>query len=266
MSLLEVGLSKKANWGSLLRGGLSATGKAFGNAGRAFDKNVYRRGLNAFRNPNAKIPASQWNAYRQANPAMLPAVARLGVLGGLGYGAYRGLNSEGFKDFSDSIGENFDSAGDAIGDALGTAWDNKGAITGVGLPILAFLASRGRVSPNIANRSFNLSQKALTNNRNPIVKYNPNKSFGAQGFQPPPGSSKFLPFLLASGGLGTVGSKLDSINRDAVAEDRARVQKWIDTTQRMNRRYEQEGISRNSPSGTMMSPYEVHQYNQPFLR
>tara|TARA_B100002019_G_C21270827_1_gene602170 strand:+ start:204 stop:863 length:660 start_codon:yes stop_codon:yes gene_type:complete len=170
MSLIKIAHFEKQAWlRPLIVGGAK-------NVGRGFDKNIYRPIFNMTRPSGARVSRGNWDAYRRANPSVVP---RLAMIGGLGYGGMKAYEAmpgigEGLSGFGDSLKQTFKP----VTDAVSTAWDNKGTIAGAALPIMAFLATRGKsgVPRNIG------------------------------------------PTLAASGALGYGGRQLDNWNRADIAE------------------------------------------------
>ena len=123
--------------GSAIKGGIKGGTKVF-------DKNVYRPLMNITRPAGAKIDRAGWDAYRAANPAI--GYKALG-LGGLGYGGYQGYQHAGpeVKRWGRAIGDFAGDVGESIGTGFETFGRNVGKIGGTALPILAFMASRGKI-------------------------------------------------------------------------------------------------------------------------
>ena len=158
--------------GSLLR--------TLGGLGRSFDKNLYRPVFNMTRPSGARVSRSGWDAYRRANPSVVP---RLAMLGGLGYGGMKAY--EAAPGIGEGIGSGLESLKRTfkpVTDAASRAYDNKGMIAGAALPVLAFLATRGRsggrsLAPTLgASGALGYGGRQLDNwNRNDIAQQSRDK-------------------------------------------------------------------------------------------
>lgn len=136
IKIAQIGLEKQALAARIVSGIRGGT--------KAFDKNVFRPIQNITRPQGSKITRQGWDTYRQNNPALM--YKGLG-LGGAGYGLYKGHEAlqEPFGNFGDAIGSGLGQIGDAIGSGVRGFGNNIGKIAGGGLPVLAFLLSRGKM-------------------------------------------------------------------------------------------------------------------------
>lgn len=200
-SLIKVAsLEKKAGAAALAKSLLGGATKAT----KFFDKNIYRPAFNLTRPGAARVSRSNWAAYRKQNPAVM---YRLGGLGALGYGgmkAHEALQGLPPADFS-GLKEFFKP----VGDAAKKVWDNKGTIGGASLPVLAFLATRGRSG---APRSL-------------------------------------MPTVAASGALGYGGRQLDNWNRKDIAEISRQNLNLQNKVLNAVKFHERNGVSKNSLDG-----------------
>jgi len=197
-SLLKVASFEKKALAHAIKGGIK------GGVG-AFDKHIFRRGLNLTRPSAQRVGANQWQQYRNINPAY--GYKFMG-LGAGAYGAHKAY--EGIKDYDSGLGEWWDNL-NLTPEWARTAWDNKGAIAGTALPVLAFLATRGR-------------------------------------FKGKPRS--VWPTVAAAAGGGYGGSKLDDWNREDEMVDRATRRAMKEKVINRQRFYDAEGVSRNSEDGS----------------
>lgn len=238
MSLLKVAAIEKQAFGA----SVGRFGKGIMRGARGtrdfYDKNIYRPFLNATRPSTAKIPGNQWNNYRAKNPAVGYKLMELGALGGLGYGGYQMAGgSEGIKNKFGDVGESVSNALKPLGSIGDSIADNKGALAGGILPVLAFLGSRGRVRPpnmsGVADRSAKLlGNKGGSNltTRNPV------------------------PSLIASGGLAYGGSQFDDWSREDTSRQRASEDRFIKKILDRKEFYDTKGIDRNNQYGTFSQP------------
>jgi hypothetical protein len=203
-SLIKVASLEKKAGAAAAKAFAQTLGRGATKATKFFDKNIYRPVFNLTRPGAARVSRSNWAAYRRQNPAVM---YRLGALGGLGYGGmklYEGAKQLPPSDFS-GLKEFFQP----VGDAAKKVWDNKGTVGGASLPILAFLATRGRSG---APRNL-------------------------------------MPTVAASGALGYGGRQLDNWNRKDIAETSRQNLNLQNKVLNAVKFHERNGVSRNSLDG-----------------
>ena len=72
-----------------------------------------------------------------------------------------------------------------------------------------------------------------------------------------------LPYLMGAGGLGYGGYQFDNWNREDAARQRRSEDRMIENILKRKRFYDEKGINRNDPYGTMSPPRQFDRATKP---